>query len=56
MLRCLFQKYLTQLKTLTQIKLDDTILGAITHSFNWIYRLFFMYVFNFPRVPAFLPI
>ena len=32
---CLFQKYLKQLKTLTQIKLDNKILGAITQSFNW---------------------
>ena len=56
MLRCLFQKYLTQLKTITQIKLDDTISGAITQSFNWKYRLNFMHEFNFPRVPVFLPI
>ena len=56
MLRCLFQKYLTQLKTITQIKLDDTISGAIKQSFDWKYRLYFMHEFNFPRVPVFLPI
>ena len=41
MFSCLFQKYLKQMKTLTQIKLDDRILGVNTQSFNWKYRLFF---------------
>ena len=32
------------MKNLTQIKLVDTILSAITQSFNWKYRLFFIYM------------
>ena len=46
-INCLFQKYLKQLKTLTQIKLYNNVLGVITQSFNRN---------NFPRVPIILPI
>ena len=31
---CSFQKYLEQLKTLTQLKLDNNILGVITQNSN----------------------
>ena len=46
------------MKNLPQIKLGDKILGAITQSLNWKYRLFFFYIYllNFPSVPIFLPI
>ena len=37
----LIQKYLKQLKTLTQLQLNNDILGVITQGFNWKYRLSF---------------
>ena len=48
-LSCLFQKYLKQLKTLTELKVDNTILGVITQRFNWKHQLSF-------DIPIFLPI